>query len=362
MNIRSVRDVEVSGKRVLVRVDFNVPLVEGVITDDTRIKAALPTISWLLEHGAKVSLLTHLGRPEGKVVESLRTAPLKARLNELLPGADITMLENVRFDGGDETNDAAYAKKLAEGADIFVNDAFAVSHRAHASVVGITKFLPSYAGFLLENEIKKLSEALTPPPGAIAIIGGAKFETKQPLLKKILSLYSTILLGGALGNDIIKARGFPFGASLVSSIPVPIDIASSEKIYVAGDIVMRVLEKEGEDIKREALVNNIRANESIVDIGSRTAKLWSEKISAAPFVLWNGPMGIYEEGYTTGTDMLANALAKSGVRAVVGGGDTIAALSKFSFDKEKVFISTGGGAMLEFLTAGTLPGIEVLTV
>ncbi len=247
-------------------------------------------------------------------------------------------------------------KKLAEGQDIFVNDAFAVSHRAHASVVGVTKFLPSYAGFLIEEEIKRLSAALTPPAGSIAIIGGAKFETKLPLLTKLLSLYDTLLLGGALGNDVIKARGFPFGDSLVSSVPVPIDIASSEKLYVALDAVLLDEEKQA----RDGFVTDTRSKERIVDIGPKTAKEWGDKISKAPFVLWNGPMGIYEDGFVKGTDALAEALVASGADAVIGGGDTAAALAKFTFDPEKIFVSTGGGAMLEFLANGTLPGLEVL--
>lgn len=342
------------GKRVLLRADFNVPLKDGVIADDTRIKAALPTIKWLLSQGAKVSVLTHLGRPEGKVVEGLRTAPLAAKLKELLPEGDVVMLENVRFDPGDESNDENFAKKIAEGQDIFVNDAFAVAHRAHASVVGITKFLPSYAGFLIEEEINKLTAALTPPPGSIAIIGGAKFETKIPLLTKLLPIYSTILLGGALGNDIIKARGMPFGSSLVSLTPAPMVVAEDEKILMIQDAVLA-----GGEYVREGLINDIRKEEKIVDIGPATATAWAKLVSAAPFVLWNGPMGVYEDGFIGGTDTVAQALTTASA-AVVGGGDTIAAVSKFSFDPKKVFLSTGGGAMLEFLATGTLVGLEPL--
>ncbi len=344
------------GKRVLLRVDFNVPLKNGEIVDDTRIKAALPTISWLLERGAAVSLLTHLGRPEGKAVESLRTAPLMQRVHELLPGANVAMLENVRFDPGDEANDEAYAKKLAEGYDIFVNDAFAVMHRAHASVVGVTKFLPSFAGFLVEVEVARLTKTLNPPEGSVAIIGGVKFETKIPLLTKLLSTYSKILLGGALGNNIVKARGLPFGRSLISDIPVPLIIAGDEKINMILDGVM--VQQDG--AKRDAPIYDIRAEEKIVDIGPATARAWGEVVAAAPFVLWNGPMGMYEEGYTAGTDTLAQVLVENGVPAVIGGGDTEAAIKKFPFDQEKVFISTGGGAMLAFLVGGTLPGLDVL--
>jgi phosphoglycerate kinase len=320
MQVKSVRDVDVSGKRVLLRVDFNVPLKDGKVADDTRIRAALPTIKWLLEKGAQVSLLTHLGRPEGKVVEGLRTAPLAARLTELLPNAPVTMLENVRFDAGDENNDEAYAKKLAEGYDIFVNDAFAVSHRAHASVVGVTKFLPSYAGFLIEEEIDNLSQALTPPQGAVAIIGGAKYETKAPLIEKFSNIYSKVFVGGNLANEFQPTQRNVF---------LPIDAARDET--------------------------------HAADIGPNTIETWAREIKATPFVLWNGPVGMYEdERFKIGTDKIAEAIVSTGVRAVVGGGDTVAAIQRFTFDPNKVFISTGGGAMLEFLIQGTLPGLEPL--
>jgi phosphoglycerate kinase len=216
--------------------------------------------------------------------------------------------------------------------------------------------LPSYAGFLIEKEIEHLSQALRPPEGSVAVIGGAKFETKLPLLTKLLSLYGTVLLGGALGNDMLKARGMPFGASLISTAPVPLEIAGDERIRMMADAV--VLGSDGKG--REALVNDIRADEKIVDIGPATALAWSELVGAAPFVLWNGPMGVYEEGYTKGTDTLAKTLVERRIPAVIGGGDTEAALRKFSFDPARVFVSTGGGAMLEFLASGTLPGLEPL--
>jgi len=221
----------------------------------------------------------------------------------------------------------------------------------------VSRLLPSYAGLRFEDEIQKLSEALTPPKGALAIIGGAKFETKQPLIEKLLSSYSKVLLGGALGNDVIKARGLSVGASLVSNVPVPTAIASEARLEIATDAVVS---ERAKNVERTALTNDIRAVEAIVDIGPNTARAWGEAINTAPFVLWNGPMGIYEDGHTRGTDALAEALANSPTQAVVGGGDTVAAISKFSFDPARVFISTGGGAMLEFLTNGTLPGIEPL--
>lgn len=347
------------GKRVLLRVDFNVPLEmqsgHATIVEDFRIRAALPTINFLIEQGAaKIIILTHVGRPEGQVVEGLRVAPIAARLRELVSASQVEVLENLRFDPREEANDKAFAKELAAQGDLYVNEAFPVSHRADASIVGVPTLLPSYAGLRFLEEVEHLSAALTPPPGSVALIGGAKFETKIPLLTKLLPLYSTILLGGALGNDIIKARGMPFGSSLISETPAPVIVAGDEKILMVQDAVLA-----GSEYVREGLINDIRKDEKIVDIGPATAATWAKLVSAAPFVLWNGPMGIYEDGFTGGTDTVAQALTTS-KKAVVGGGDTIAAVSKFSFDPNKVFLSTGGGAMLEFLANGTLPGIEAL--
>jgi len=357
MELKTVRDAEISGKRVLVRVDFNVPLKDGAVVEDARITAAIPTITLLKEKGAsKILLLTHLGRPDGKIVEELRTASIAKRLAELgISGVE--MLENIRFEPGEETNDPALAQKLAGMADVFVNDAFATAHRAHASTVGVAKLLPSYAGLLMEREVEKLSAALTPPTGAIAIIGGAKFETKQPLIEKLLGLYSKVLLGGALGNDVIKARGHGIGSSMTSAVPVPVALAMDERLVVAIDAIVGEPDTNAE---RTALINDIRAVEGIVDIGPNTFSAWAREISQAPFVVWNGPMGVYERGFTHGTDALAQALTTATTPAVVGGGDTVAALSKFSFDHSRVFLSTGGGAMLEFLTSGTLPALELL--
>jgi phosphoglycerate kinase len=339
--VKSVRDADVSGKRVLLRVDFNVPLKDGVVVDDTRIKAALPTINFLLERGVKIVIITSLGRPEGKVVESLRVAPVAKRLSELVT-AEVEIMENLRFNPGEEANDPVFAEQLAKGCDLFVNDAFADSHRAHASIVGIPKFLPSFAGLLMEREIENLSGALVPPPGAIAIIGGAKLETKEALIEKLLLAYDKVLVGGALANDFLKARGVDVGMSLVSGTAVPNELATDARVLSPTDTVV--------------------VSGRNVDIGEGTAHAWGELITKAPFVLWNGPMGIYEEGQTAGTNALAQALASSPARGVVGGGDTIAAIAQYKFDPNNIFISTGGGAMLDFLAKGTLPGIEALKV
>ena len=363
--IKSVRDADVAGKRVLVAVDFNVPLKDGMIVDDARIRACLPTLELLKGRGAKIVIMTHLGRPGGREVEGLKVAPIAHRLGELMgcrvtvapEESDFMMLENLRFDPREEEGSAEMAQELATFGDVFVNDAFSNSHRAHASIIGVPQILPSFAGVRLMEECEKLQEALTPPPGAIAIIGGAKFETKQPLIEKLIPQYAKILVGGAMGNDIIKARGLPVGASLVSNVPANVAIASNDKLAVANDAVIEKLEpKEA----RTGLVVDVRADERIVDVGPVTAAAWAQVAEDAPFVLWNGPLGIYEEGYTEASDLVAQALARSGARAVVGGGDTGAALRKYSFDPQKVFLSTGGGAMLLFLTEGTLPGIEAL--
>ncbi|MDB5225690.1 MAG: Phosphoglycerate kinase [Candidatus Adlerbacteria bacterium] len=362
--VKSVRDADVKGKRVLVSVDFNVPLKDGMIMDDARIRACLPTLELLCGRGAKVVLMTHLGRPGGKEVASLSVAPLARRLGELInqrvtvapEESDLMMLENLRFDPREEEGSMELAQELATFGDLFVNEAFSNSHRNHASIVGVATLLPSFAGVRLMEEMEKLQQALTPPPGSLAIIGGAKFETKQPLIEKLMPHYARILLGGALANDVIRARGLPVGASLVSNTPASVEIASNDKLAVATDAVM---EKENKEA-RTGLIVDVRADERIVDVGPVTAAAWSQMAEDAPFVLWNGPLGIYEAGYTEASDLVAKALSRSNAHAVVGGGDTGAALKKYSFDPAKVFLSTGGGAMLQFLTEGTLPGIEAL--
>lgn len=356
-NIPSVRDIDVAGKRVLVRVDFNVPILGGVVTDDARIRASLPTIELLLEHGAaKVVLLTHLGRPSG-VDQSLSTAPVAQHLRSLVASPLVELHENLRFDPREAANDPLFTKELAALGDVYIDDAFSNAHREHASMVGLPALLPHAAGLRFLEEVAQLTQALTPPQGSLAIVGGAKFETKIPLFKRLLEQYQTLLLGGALANDLYKARGFPFGASVVSDQPIPVELAVDERIFLPGDITVVEL---GQNTERMLLPNDIRANERAVDIGPKTIEEWSAKIAVAPFVLWNGPVGVYEEGYSTGTLALAQALAKSSARAVVGGGDTIAALKTQEFSSERIFVSMGGGAMLQLLADGTLPAIEAL--
>jgi len=357
MEVRSVREADVKGKRVLVRADFNVPLKGGAVVNDVRIKAVVPTLEFLHTAGAsQIILLIHLGRPGGKVVEDLRVAPVEARLRELTK-APFELRENLRFDQREEASDEGFAKELAGLGDIFVNDAFADLHRPHTSIVGIPKFLPSYAGLLVEREVEMLTKALTPPAGALAILGGAKFETKIPLITELLKHYPRVLLGGALGNDVIKARGLNTGSSIVSTTPVPVELATEERLLVPVDAVVRDANLNAE---RTALIHDLRAVEGVVDLGPATTTLWQEEVKSASFVLWNGPLGIYEDGYKRGTEAVAETLVKANVPAMVGGGDTTAAIAHFSFDPAKVFLSTGGGAMLEFLAKGTLVGLEPL--
>jgi phosphoglycerate kinase len=372
--MRLLKDANVAGKRVLLRTSLNLPITkEGDVGDLFRLQRALPTLRYLVEQKAKIIIVGYIGREGGTL------QPVADVLQKLVPDISITfsttpaaeagseaaalkegeclMLENLRRDLREEKNDEVFAKELAALVDLYVSDAFAEAHRAYASNCGITKLLPSYAGFLLEEEVRRLSQALQPPTGALAIIGGAKFETKQPLLEKLLGLYPEILLGGALATDMLKARGMPVGASLVSDLPVPVLIAEDERIIIPNDLIAEA--QPG--ASRPAHTADIRAHERIVDAGPKTAQAWAEKIAQAPFVLWNGPLGIYEQGYVDGTDALAAAIAVMQGSAVLGGGDTAAALSKFTFDPTHVFVSTGGGAMLEFLTNnGSLPAIEVL--
>jgi phosphoglycerate kinase len=361
MAFKSVKDADVSGKRVLIRVDFNVPLdMAGAtprVVDDMRIKAAIPTIEYVLERGAsKVILLTHVGRPEGKVVEELKVAPILEDLKHLITNPNIELEENLRFDPREEANDEAFAKELANLGDVYVNEAFPASHREDASIVGIPKFLPSYAGLRFIEEVERVSVALTPPRNALAIVGGAKLETKRPLLEKLVALYKELLLAGALANDILKARGLPVGSSMISDSLVPTLLAQNTNIIQPVDVVLVA----ADGTSRTTNTADVRQGERIVDIGPKTAQEWANSIAASEFVLWNGPTGIYEQGYTSGTDTLAAALSNATCKALIGGGDTEAALAKFNFDPARIFISTGGGAMLQLLADGTLPGIEAL--
>jgi phosphoglycerate kinase len=357
--------------RVLLRASLNVPTKGGKVVNDFRLKPAAEMVRFLVARGARVVVLGHLGRTG----DSLR--PVAEALGTLMPDltvtfrdlsredmssfeapADartVTVLENVRRFPGEEMNDESLARSFSLLGDIFVNDAFSDAHRAHASVVGITKFLPSYAGFCMEREVAKLSEALTPSHPALAIIGGAKFETKEPLIERLLTSYDRVCVGGALVNDFFKACGYPIGTSLFSNGVPKEELRNSQRLELPNDIAV---ERGG--LARTTVPTDVRADERIVDAGPSTGRRWAQYVTDASFVLFNGPLGVYEQGFTDETEAIAQAIASSKARAVVGGGDTVAALSRQHFDPERVFLSTGGGAMLQFLADGTLVGLEPL--
>ncbi len=370
--IKLITEALVSGKRVLLRTSLNVPLTEkGDVSDTFRLRSTLPTLEWLHTQGAKTVIIGHLGR-EGKslgpVAEALQQLcpdiPIrffKGSISEAvvqahaLQDGECLMLENIRSYEEEEQNDLSFAGALAGLGEIYVNDAFADSHRMHASIVSLPELLPSYAGLRMMEELGHVSQALNPPQHSLAIVAGAKFQTKEPLIEMLVSHYDPILLGGALGNDALKSRGLPIGASLVSDVSVPVELAQDQKLIVPIDAVLH----NGSET-RESYISDVRMHERIVDIGSKTIAVWSEYIGRTPFVLWNGPLGVYEEGFSRGTLAIGEALAHSGVQAIVGGGDTVAALERCTFDSSHIFLSTAGGAMLAFISQGTLPGIEAL--
>ena len=375
MILKNVRDAEVSGRRVLLRADLNEPVANGEAADTFRLERALPTIEYLASRGAKVTIVAHLGRdgetlePIFRALSGLTNIPISfcpASLAEsrgaveALRDGECVLLENIRREPGEETNDPALAALLASFGDLFVNDAFADSHREHASIVGVPKLLPAFAGLLMEEEVRELSRALTPPVGAIAVLAGAKWETKEPLIRKLLTRYAKVFLGGVLGNDLLKARGCEVGASKVSDALLPKDLIQEERLVEPGDVVVF-----SGNSSRSCLATDTALSDRIVDIGPETSREWGEAVAAAPFVLWNGPLGICEEGFAEGTHAVARALMhmSAPARAVVGGGDTLAtvrALGPEVAGAKNLFLSTGGGAMLQFLANGTLPGMELL--
>ena len=386
---KTVRDVDVRGKRVFVRVDFNVPIDHGRITDDQRIKAALPTIQYLLDHGAMVILASHLGRPKGPD-DSLRMAPVAARLGELLgrpvkklddcvgpvvedqvfsmhPG-DVVLLENLRFHRDEEANEPVFAHALARLADVYVNDAFGTAHRAHASTVGITHYLPSVAGLLMERELTYLGKVLEQPAKPLVVIlGGKKVEDKIGVIRNLLRLATTMLIGGGMCYTFLKAQGASIGASLLEA----------EKLDLAGDL-LREAERRGVTMMLPA---DVVAAQQVasgaptrvvdaraipdgwigVDIGPRTVAAMSAPITGAATILWNGPMGVFEiPEFAGGTRAIAKAVAESCAESIVGGGDTAAAVDQFGFADKITHVSTGGGASLEFMEGKVLPGVAAL--
>jgi phosphoglycerate kinase len=361
---------DLKGKRVLLRLDLNVPVIGDEVRDDFRIRRSIPTIEMLRAAGAKTIIASHL---ESELTGSLSriaayinmAVPIKAfvaKLDDATPviaamaDGDVIMLENLRLDPGEKANDPVFAGRLARLADIFVNDAFAVCHREHASIVSVPRLIPSYAGPLLAEEADELSKAFDPEKPFVFILGGAKFETKLPLIEKFLKIADYVFVGGALANDVFKEKGYEIGVSLASKRPVSLKhIESDPKLILPSDVVVASPLEKG--VKSP---ESLSADDNILDAGPRTVSELSDIMSGAAFVLWNGPLGDYEKGYWEGSEAVAKAIVESGARSVVGGGDTIAVLAKYDLLEKFSFVSTGGGAMLEFLAKGTLPGIEAL--
>ncbi len=348
----------VDGKRVLVRADFNVPMADGVITDDFRIKAALPTINWLLDHGASVVTASHLGRPKGTANPKYSMDAVRARLAELAPGVEL--LENLRFDPGEEGNDPAFVEQLVEGIDAYVDDAFGAAHRAHASIVGPPKTLPSAMGRLMQKEVAVLLGMRNDPKRPfVAVLGGAKISDKLGVVEALLNSVDALVIGGAMCFTFLAAQGYPIGDSLWE--PEQVDtcarlLASGKKIHLPEDIV-------GVDASGNYATFGIRLPPGAkgFDIGPGTAAAFSDVIMDARTVFWNGPMGMFEdERFANGTKTVAQAMADTKAFTVVGGGDSAAALAQFGLDGDVDHVSTGGGASLELLELGDLPGLAAL--
>jgi phosphoglycerate kinase len=386
MNKRSVRDLDVRDKRVLVRVDFNVPVKDGEVTDDTRIRRALPTIRHLLEEGARPILISHLGRPKGEPDPKYAMDPVAARLQELLgepvkkldaavgpeveealedwDGRGVVLLENSRFYPGETSNDPEFAGQLAALADLYVNDAFGAAHRAHATTVGVAERLPAAAGLLMEEEIDYLDKVLKDPERPfVAILGGAKVSDKLGVIESLLATADSLLIGGAMCFTFFKAQGYEIGNSLVEDDYLEeakrLMEEAGDRLVLPGDVVVA---EAMEDAESETVpVDGIPVGKMGLDIGSKTVDLFSEHISGASTIFWNGPMGVFEiDAFAKGTEGVARTVAESGVTSVVGGGDSVAAVNTLGLEDRMSHISTGGGASLEYVEGKELPGIAVL--
>jgi phosphoglycerate kinase len=393
MNKQTIRDADVAGKRVFVRVDFNVPLQDGQVTDDSRIRAAIPTIKALVDQGAQVILASHLGRPKGKVQDGLRLRPVGARLTQLIrrnvpvtgdalgvgtedavkrmrPG-EILLLENLRFHAEEEANDPEFAKALASYADVYVNDAFGTAHRAHASTVGIAELLPAYAGLLMERELEMLSKVLESPERPFAaILGGAKVSDKIGVIDNLLKKVDVLVLGGGMANTFLLAEGKSVGKSLAEHDRVEDAkriLAAAEKrkvrVVLPVDVIVAKEVTRGTEYKTLP-AEKIPASWHIVDVGAKSLELMQEALADARTVFWNGPLGVFEiPSFAHGTKAIARFAAEradKGATVVVGGGDSVAALTQQGLADRMTHISTGGGASLEFLEGRELPGVKVL--
>ena len=386
-NKKTIRDIDVNGKKVLVRVDFNVPLKDGVVGDDTRIRGALPTIQYLLDKGAAVILCSHLGRPKGEVNPKYSLKPVAEYLKglvsnpvyfaddcigesakkaaaELKPG-EILVLENTRFYKGEEKNDLELAKGLAELADLYVNDAFGTAHRAHSSTEGVTHFKPGVAGFLLEKEIQYLSSAVENPKRPfVAILGGAKISDKIGVIKNLLNKADKVLIGGGMANTFFAAQGYDMADSLVQEEALDtakeILAAGSDKLVLPVDMVIADAFDNNAQ-KKTVDAGNVPAGWRVLDIGEKTVELYSKLVADAATVVWNGPMGVFEmPEFAKGTFAVAKAVADSSAISIIGGGDSVAAIQESGLADKVTHISTGGGASLEMLEGIVLPGVAAL--
>ncbi|MCU0660072.1 MAG: phosphoglycerate kinase [Candidatus Pacebacteria bacterium] len=361
----------IRGKRILVRVDFNVSIKKGKILDDFRIKKALPTIEYLKKKGAKIILISHLG-DKGEslslVSKKLKTYIAHIFVREVvgekvlaqcskMKNGEVLLLENLREHAGETKNDLTFSRALASLADIYVNDAFPVCHRAHASVVGVAKLLPSYAGFQLLREITELSRVMhAPKQPFLFLLGGAKFETKIPLIKKFLKKADFVFVGGALANNFFKETGYEVGRSLVDTKLFGLKkLTRADNLFLPVDVIVKTGRTH-----RVKLPEEVTKQDTIVDIGPMSVTLIELFIARAKMVLWNGPMGNYEEGFGVATEDILSMLAQSRARTIVGGGDTVALVEKLKIENRLSFVSTGGGATIDFLSDGSLPGIDAL--
>ncbi|MFA5777956.1 MAG: phosphoglycerate kinase [Candidatus Paceibacterota bacterium] len=351
-NLKQIKNLK--GKTVLLRVDFNVPIRNGKVEDDFRIRASLPSINFLLKGGAKVILITHLGE-DGTA--SLAPVIRKFFAVSKIAKNKVTFLDNIRKFPGEKKNDQIFVKELAAVGDIYVNDAFSVSHREHASIISLPKYLPSFAGFQLEEEVENLSHAFNKIKHPfLFILGGAKFSTKMPLIKKYLKLADYVFVGGALADDFLKVKGYEIGKSLVDGADYDIKkIIKNKKLTLPSDVIV----KSGDKLITKK-INQIGRDEIILDIGKESVKKLTSLIKESKLILWNGPLGKYEDGGAGSTKKILKLVATSKAESIIGGGDTVTIISKMKMEKKFSFVSTGGGATLDFLANGTLPGIKAL--
>ncbi|MBG9798646.1 phosphoglycerate kinase [Brevibacillus laterosporus] len=390
MNKKSIRDIELAGKRVFCRVDFNVPMQDGVITDDTRIRAAVPTIQYLIDNHAKVILASHFGRPKGEVVEEMRLTAVGEHLASLLGkpvkklndsiGAevetavqamkegDVILLENVRFYKGEEKNDPELAKSFANLADLFVNDAFGTAHRAHATTAGIAQHIPAVAGLLMEKEIQFMGGALSKPERPFtAIVGGAKVKDKIGVIENLLGKVDTLIIGGGMANTFIKAQGYNVGASLCEEDKLDLartlmEQAKERNVNLLMPVDVVVADKFAADANKQVVsIDAIPEGWMALDIGPKTMANYRDAIVPSKTVVWNGPMGVFEiDAFATGTIAVANAMEECQGTTIIGGGDSVAAVEKAGVAEKMTHISTGGGASLEFMEGKELPGVTAL--